>query len=81
VFLYCASEMKVQPEECLVIEDSATGIEGANAAGMLVWQFAGGRHYKHGYLKDGPKVLVDRTFDRMDSFFEAAPELKRRDRN
>ena len=78
VFLYVASEMKVPPEECLVIEDSATGIEGANAAGMVVWQFAGGCHYKHGYLKDGPKPLVDRAFDRMDSFFDTVPELRRK---
>ena len=80
VFLYVASEMKVPPEECLVVEDSATGIEGANAAGMVVWQFAGGCHYKHGYLRDSPSLLVDRVFDRMDSFFEAAPELRRGDR-
>jgi HAD superfamily hydrolase (TIGR01509 family) len=73
VFLYVAAEMKVPPEECLVVEDSATGIE-------AVWQFAGGCHYKNGYLRDSPSLLVDRVFDRMDSFFEAAPELRRGDR-
>ena len=75
VFLYVASELKVPPENCLVVEDSATGIEAANAAGMMVWQFAGGCHYKHGYLRDNPKLLVDRTFDRMDRFYDTAPEI------
>ena len=76
VFLYVASEMKVPPEECLVIEDSATGVEGAKAAGMIVWQFAGGCHYSNGYLQGNPGLLVDRVFDRMDNFFDAAPELR-----
>jgi HAD superfamily hydrolase (TIGR01509 family) len=77
VFLYVAEEMKVPPAECLVVEDSATGIEAANAAGMVVWQFAGGCHYRNGYLEGTPSLLVDRVFDRMDSFFDAAPQLKR----
>jgi HAD superfamily hydrolase (TIGR01509 family) len=77
IFLHVAQEMKVQPQECLVIEDSATGIAAAIAAGMTTWQFTGGVHFKHGYENVFQPHLVDRTFDRMDAFFEKAPHLRR----
>ena len=76
LFLHVAQEMGVPPSQCLVIEDSATGIEAANAAGMAVWQFTGGCHFQHGYNHQGTEHLVDRVFDRMDRFFEPAPELR-----
>jgi HAD superfamily hydrolase (TIGR01509 family) len=76
IFLHVAREMAVSPRQCLVIEDSASGIEAAKAAGMIVWQFAGGCHFQHGYNHQGTEHLVDRVFDRMDAFFDAAPELR-----
>ena len=76
IFLHAAREMAVSPRECLVIEDSATGIEAGKAAGMAVWQFAGGSHFQHGYNHQGTEHLVERVFDRMDAFFDAAPELR-----
>ena len=76
IFLHVAREMAVPPRECLVIEDSASGVEAAKAAGMVVWQFAGGCHFQHGYNHQGTENLVDRVFDRMDAFFDAAPELR-----
>jgi HAD superfamily hydrolase (TIGR01509 family) len=76
VFLHVAREMGVPPQQCLVIEDSASGIEAAKAAGMVVWQFAGGSHFRHGYNHQGTEHLVERVFDRMDGFFDAAPELR-----
>jgi len=76
LFLHVAGEMDVPPEQCLVIEDSVTGIEAAKSAGMLVWQFTGGCHFQHGYNQLGSGHLVDRVFNRMDSFFDAAPELR-----
>ncbi len=78
VFLHAAAQMGVLPAECVVIEDSVTGIEGGLAAGMTVWQFTGGCHCRMGYTATGVAHLVDRTFDRMDKFFEAAPELQNR---
>lgn len=33
-YLLCAEKLKVQPEECLVVEDTLNGIEAANSAGM-----------------------------------------------
>jgi beta-phosphoglucomutase-like phosphatase (HAD superfamily) len=76
IFLHVAREMAVPPQECLVIEDSASGIEAAKAAGMVVWQFAGGCHFQHGYNHQGTEHLVERVFDRMDGFFDAVPELR-----
>ena len=38
IFLHAAAAMGVPPGECLAVEDSASGIEAASAAGMIVWQ-------------------------------------------
>ena len=76
IFLHAAKAMNVPPSQCLVVEDSASGIEAASAAGMVVWQFIGGCHFQHGYNHQGTEHLVERVFDRMDAFFDAAPELR-----
>jgi HAD superfamily hydrolase (TIGR01509 family) len=44
LFLFAAQKMGVKPDDCLVIEDSIAGIQAAQAAGMLVWQYLGGSH-------------------------------------
>jgi beta-phosphoglucomutase-like phosphatase (HAD superfamily) len=44
LFLYAAEQMEAAPEECLVVEDSPTGISAARAAGMKVIGFSGGGH-------------------------------------
>lgn len=50
LFLYAAEKMNVAPENCLVIEDSPTGIAGAKAAGMRVWGFSGGAHMQYDFV-------------------------------
>jgi len=44
LFLHVAERMAVAPAACLVIEDSAAGVEAAHRAGMRVFAFAGGGH-------------------------------------
>jgi beta-phosphoglucomutase-like phosphatase (HAD superfamily) len=56
----------------LVIEDSVSGVQAAKAAGMTVWGFVGGSHYRN---RDGHAILsaagADRVFARMSEFWEA----------
>ena len=36
-YLLAAKQLNIQPERCLVLEDSAPGIQAASAAGMTAW--------------------------------------------
>jgi HAD superfamily hydrolase (TIGR01509 family) len=44
IFLRAATELGFAPSECVVVEDSVSGIRGAQNAGMLVIGFMGGLH-------------------------------------
>lgn len=46
LFLFAAEQMGYQPQNCIVIEDSAAGIEAALTAKMDVVGFLGGSHAK-----------------------------------
>jgi len=64
LFLHTARQMDVAPEACLVIEDSAPGIEAAHRAGMTVFAFTGGGHaagpaYRQGLAALSPDALFD----------------------
>jgi HAD superfamily hydrolase (TIGR01509 family) len=69
LFLYAADKMGAQPVRTLVIEDSVSGVQAAKAAGMMVWGFVGGSHYRE---RDGRAILsaagADRVFARMSDF-------------
>jgi HAD superfamily hydrolase (TIGR01509 family) len=44
LFLYAAAKMRIKPEDCIVVEDSAAGVAAAHAAGMVPIGFIGGSH-------------------------------------
>lgn len=49
IFLRAAERMGVAPQSCLVVEDSASGVIGARAAGMTVIGFLGASHIRDGH--------------------------------
>lgn len=44
LFLFAAKKMGVEPDRCVVVEDSPAGVLAAKAAGMRVIAFTGGGH-------------------------------------
>ena len=44
LFLHAAKMIDMQPQDCLVIEDTVNGVPAGRAAGMTVWGFRGGGH-------------------------------------
>ncbi|MCP3470909.1 HAD family hydrolase [Bradyrhizobium sp. CCGUVB1N3] len=73
LFLYAAEKMRTDPARALVIEDSVSGVQAAKAAGMTVWGFVGGSHYR---ARDGRAILTaagaDRVFAQMGDFWKDA---------
>jgi HAD superfamily hydrolase (TIGR01509 family) len=64
LFLYVAERMAVAPVDCLVVEDSAAGIEAAKRAGMRVFGFVGGSHARSAAYRAGLAALApDLVFD------------------
>ena len=71
LFLHAAACMGAAPEGCLVIEDSAPGLEAAAAAGMRSILYAGGSHH-------GPDKGLGGSEGRFESWAAVArgfPEL------
>jgi HAD superfamily hydrolase (TIGR01509 family) len=53
LFLLAAARMKVEPRDCIVVEDSPAGVLAASAAGMTAVGFVGGSHAGSGL---GPQL-------------------------
>jgi HAD superfamily hydrolase (TIGR01509 family) len=64
LFLHAAGRLGVAPAECLVIEDSAPGVEAARRAGMTAFGFTGGAHasgepYRERLREAGAQTIFD----------------------
>jgi HAD superfamily hydrolase (TIGR01509 family) len=59
LFLHAARTMGVAPARCVVVEDSAHGVEAARAAGMRVYGYSGGLTAAHRLA--GPGTVVFST--------------------
>lgn len=68
LFLLAAGRMGARPEDCVVIEDSAAGLQAAKAAGMRALAFCGGGHAGPGRLRriaaaQSPAAIFDDMAD------------------
>ncbi len=74
LFLHAAKRMGVEPQNCLVLEDSKAGICAAQAANMHVIRYIGASHLK---TKDITTQLLDSvsTISHWKQLFELVPSL------
>jgi HAD superfamily hydrolase (TIGR01509 family) len=64
IFLHAARRLGVDPENCVVVEDSAAGVLAARRANMTVFGFTGGAHargreYSAGLIAAGAGLTFD----------------------
>ena len=57
LFLHAASEMGAVPDRCVVVEDSAAGVQAARAAAMTVFGYAADTPHSH--LASADQVFTD----------------------
>lgn len=77
IFLFAAARLGVNPERCLVIEDSTGGIKAAVAAGMTAVGLCAASHIRDGHdvkLRDAGAVHLARSWAEVEriaiEFFE-----------
>lgn len=64
IFLHAAKTMGFKPVDCVVIEDTISGITAAKAGGFTVFAFSNAKH------EPLFKTLADHTFFDMDQLYE-----------
>lgn len=75
LFLYSAQRMGVSKENCLVIEDSRTGVEAAIAANMNVVRYVGASHMKNRNINDTDYLGDIYTIEHWKQLFLKYPFL------
>jgi len=79
LFLLASEKMEVEPERCLVIEDSLMGLSAGMAAGMKVWHYSGGHHLRSNN-SDLPKQFSQiPVFNNWGNFYKMAPYLQKKE--
>jgi beta-phosphoglucomutase len=58
IFLKCASKLGLQPERCVVVEDSVLGVRAAKAAGMRCIAVLSGASSRNELAQEHPDVVV-----------------------
>jgi len=74
LFLHAAAHVGVAPAEAIVIEDSASGIRGAVAAGMTAIGFLGGSHVRDGHgerLREAGAVAIAGDYAELEGITRA----------
>ena len=73
IFLFAAGKLGVSPDRCLVIEDSAGGIQAAVAAGMTAVGLCAASHIREGHdikLRDAGAVHLAQSWGEVEQFAE-----------
>ncbi|MBH3438163.1 HAD family hydrolase [Pseudomonas luteola] len=76
VYLLAARTMGASPENCLVIEDSATGVRAALAAGMRVIGFTGASHIPPEHGETLRRLGVTALISHMDQLPQQVAALR-----
>jgi HAD superfamily hydrolase (TIGR01509 family) len=71
LFLHAATSLGAEPKRCLVIEDSEAGLLAGENAGMTVWRFVGGSHFREAGAPIVSDTFNGPVFDSMDEIAEA----------
>lgn len=75
VYLYAASELGVKPAECLVVEDSQSGVTAAHSAGMQVIGFLGASHIPDSHEKTVREVGAFTVASSMEELAQIFAEV------
>ena len=73
IFLFAAGKLGVRPDRCLVIEDSAGGIQAAVAAGMTAVGLCAASHIREGHdvkLRDAGAVHLAQSWAEVEGIAE-----------